>query len=69
MKAFFVVSLVMTLAACGPAYKKPRDSEGRIEMSPNELCLNGVVYYGFGNTGNRYLAPKFKPDSTVETCN
>ena len=71
MKALILVSLVMLLTACGPAYETPRDSEGRIEMSPNELCLNGVVYYGrgiSGGTSSANLAVKFKPDSTVETC-
>lgn len=68
MKALILVSLAV-LVACSPAEELPRDSEGRIEMSPNELCLNGVVYYGqYLEYQHGFLAPKFKPDSTVETC-
>jgi len=32
-----------------------------------EMCVNGVVYY-FNDGRTRFLAPKFKPDGTIETC-
>ena len=68
--ALCVVAIcVVVMVGCSPAEELPRDSEGRREMSPNELCLNGVVYYGqYLEYQHGFLAPKFKPDSTVETC-
>ena len=62
MKAFFVVSLVITLAACGPSpHTSPEDM---ISYDRSTTCFNGVQYY----TGNNIMTPKFNPDSTVATC-
>jgi hypothetical protein len=60
MKTAFILLSLTLMVACSPA----DDRAGRIETSLSEVCLNGVVYYfhGWG------FAPKFKPDSTVETC-
>ncbi len=62
MKTLITAVALALLVGCGPV---PRDSEGRRSVNVyGEICLNGVVYY----TGTYSLAPKFKPDSTIETC-
>jgi hypothetical protein len=61
MKTLITVVTLALLVACTPANDKGiRDVSHRY----SEVCLNGVVYY----TGQYRLTPKFKPDSTVETC-
>ena len=70
MKTAFIALSLTLMVACSPADDRVRDSAGRIETSLPEVCLNGVVYYyhGDGAYNGRGFAPKFKPDSTVETC-
>ncbi len=65
-----VAICVVVMVACSPADDRARDSAGRIETSLPEVCLNGVVYYyhGDGAYNGWGFAPKFKSDSTVETC-
>ena len=67
MNKVFLIAILSTLVACSPA-DTPRDSTGRVEKSLPEVCLNGVVYYGSRGTYHTSYSPKFKPDSTVETC-
>ena len=71
MKTAFILLSLSLLVACSPAEERnmPRDSEGRLELVPAEVCLNGVVYYRFRNAYGPSYAPKLNPDSTVETCN
>ena len=71
MKTAFILLSLSLMVACSPADDRVRDSAGRIETSLPEVCLNGVVYYYHGHGVDyhgRGFAPKFKPDSTVETC-
>jgi hypothetical protein len=65
-----VTICVVVMVGCSPADDRARDSAGRIETSLPEVCLNGVVYYyhGDGAYNGWGFSPKFKPDSTVETC-
>lgn len=65
MKTLITAVTLALLVGCSPA-EVPRDSEGRQirDTRYREICINGVVYYD----GDFLLAPKFKPDSTVETC-
>jgi hypothetical protein len=66
MKTFITGVSLALLVGCSPADPE-RDSEGRYiaDSFHAEVCLKGVVYY----SGQYRLTPKFKPDSTVETCN
>ena len=69
MKTAFIVLSLSLLVACSPADDRARDTSGRLELTPTEACVNGVVYYkSLVHMGYTY-APKFNPDSTVETCN
>jgi len=68
MKTAFIVLLLSLLVACSPEFI---DSEGRKKATLAEVCLNGVVYYYHGHGVDYHgwgFSPKFKPDSTVETC-
>jgi hypothetical protein len=72
MKTAFILLSLSLMVACSPADDRARDSAGRIETSLSEVCLNGVVYYYHGEgvySAGWGFAPKFNPDSTVETCN
>jgi hypothetical protein len=68
MKSVLVIVAAVMLVGCSPA-EVPSDSQGRIKnRGLSEVCVNGVVYYAtYSHYGNNYT-PKFKPDSTVETC-
>jgi hypothetical protein len=68
MKTALIVLSLSVLVACSPADDRARDSAGRIEKILPEVCLNGVVYYTNYNGYHTSYTPKFKPDSTVETC-
>ena len=65
MKKVITIAVLGLLVGCSPA---PTDSAGREEITLREVCLNGVVYYIKWGTYHISYAPKFKPDSTVETC-
>jgi len=67
MKTALIVLSLSLLVACSPA-DSLRDSAGRKEISPPEVCMNGVVYYSKTGSYHTSYTPKFKPDSTVETC-
>jgi hypothetical protein len=64
--AVFIIAGLMV--ACSPADDRPTDSAGRLELTPAEACVNGVVYYISRGTQHTSYAPKFLPDSTVATC-
>lgn len=63
MKTIITVITLLLMTACSDIIREP--DERRIVNDYREICLNGVVYY----SGHYRLTPKFKPDSTVETCN
>lgn len=46
------------------------DAEGSksIQKNLDQVCLEGVVYWRVIGVYHYALAPKFKPDSKVETC-
>jgi major membrane immunogen (membrane-anchored lipoprotein) len=70
MKTAFILLSLTLMVACSPA-DDTRPNPHRIEKSLSEVCLNGVVYYYHGHGVDYHgwgFAPKFKPDSTVETC-
>lgn len=68
MKTLITAVSLALLVGCSPA-EVPRDNNSRAVRSPAEVCINGVVYYvKYSVYGDSY-SPKFKPDSTVETCN
>jgi hypothetical protein len=67
MKKVISIAVLSLLVGCSPA-PTATDNAGREKITLTEICLNGVVYYkGYVKAGYSY-APKFKPDSAVETC-
>jgi hypothetical protein len=67
MKTAFILLSLSLMVGCSPA-PTATDNAGREKIRLTEICLNGVVYYkSLVHMGYTY-APKFKPDSTVETC-
>jgi hypothetical protein len=66
MKKVISIAVLSLLVGCSPA-PTVTDSAGREKIRLTEICLNGVVYYQELHSGYSY-APKFKPDSAVETC-
>lgn len=68
MKTLITAVTLALLVGCSPA-EIQKDNEGRIVQDLTEACINGVVYYkSYVHMGPTFT-PKFKPDSTVETCN
>jgi hypothetical protein len=72
MKTLITAVALALLVGCGPVPRDDLQSQAGggwchflSHQRSGEICLNGVVYY----TGTYSLAPKFKQDSTVETCN
>lgn len=68
MKTLITAVTLALLVGC-TAEEKNVDSQGRVFQDRREVCMNGVVYYISSVHGGNVFAPKFKPDSTVETCN
>ena len=68
MKTTVILLSLSLMVACSPADDRARDSAGRLELTPAEACVNGVVYYISRGTQHTSYAPKFLPDSTVATC-
>lgn len=68
MKTLITAVTLALLVGC-TAEEKNVDSQGRVFQDSREVCMNGVVYYISSVYGGQVFAPKFKPDSTVETCN
>ena len=78
MYKFLIFFLLTSCGLSNEEQKKEEISEKLVDVSSfydnknkdfggRQICLNGVVYYAGVNSVSP-KSPKFKPDSTVETC-
>lgn len=65
LAASLIVTSLILLTGCEPVVV---DTNGRVIKTLDESCVNHVVYYVTSVHGGWTYSPKFKTDSTVETC-
>lgn len=61
-RSIVTMAILVALTGC------VQESTSHNRIAPAETCLNGVVYYSFTGYLFPSFSPKFKQDSTVETC-